>query len=128
MSSDESENNVSGRFVRLENGENVGTSENSMEKTEKKRKKGIVYVSNIPKYMTVSILKDFLGEYAKVGRVYLQNNQKDGKQIQCFPRNDFFHSIFLKMMKAQGRKRGEDTPKDGWNLRARKKPNSWQCD
>ncbi|XP_055709456.1 uncharacterized protein LOC129805517 [Phlebotomus papatasi] len=77
MSSDEGENNNSGRFVRLENRENVGTSENSMEKTEKKRKKGIVYVSNIPKYMTVAILKEFLGEYAEVGRVYLQNSQTD---------------------------------------------------
>ncbi|KAJ6637553.1 Pre-rRNA-processing protein esf2 [Pseudolycoriella hygida] len=39
---------------------------------KKMKKKGIVYVSSIPKFMTVSILREILGRYASIGRVYLQ--------------------------------------------------------
>lgn len=47
----------------------------------KKKKHGIIYISSIPKYMTVSILREFLGEHADIGRVYLQaaNGQNAGK-------------------------------------------------
>lgn len=38
----------------------------------KKKKHGIIYISSIPKYMTVSILREFLTEHADVGRIYLQ--------------------------------------------------------
>lgn len=38
----------------------------------KKRKKGIIYISNIPKHMNVTRLKEILSEFGKVGRVYLQ--------------------------------------------------------
>ncbi|GAB0098409.1 pre-rRNA-processing protein esf2-like [Sergentomyia squamirostris] len=75
MSSDEEANTTAGKFVRLSGAmENVESSE----KPEKKRKKGIIYISNIPRYMTVSIMKELLGEFGKIGRVYLQNNKKDG--------------------------------------------------
>lgn len=49
---------------------------------KKKKKHGIIYISSIPKFMTVSILREFLSEHAKVGRIYLQANssgQKSGK-------------------------------------------------
>ncbi|XP_025415993.1 pre-rRNA-processing protein esf2-like [Sipha flava] len=36
------------------------------------RKKGIVYLSSIPKYMNVTKLRELLGEYAEIGRVFLQ--------------------------------------------------------
>lgn len=36
------------------------------------RKKGIVYLSSIPKYMNVTKLRELLGEYAVIGRVFLQ--------------------------------------------------------
>ncbi|XP_023169262.2 pre-rRNA-processing protein esf2-like [Drosophila hydei] len=44
----------------------------------KKRKKGIIYVSNIPKHMNVTRLREILGEFGKIGRVYLQPEKKPG--------------------------------------------------
>ncbi|XP_017094823.3 uncharacterized protein [Drosophila bipectinata] len=38
----------------------------------KKRKKGIIYISNIPKHMNVTRLKEILSEFGTIGRVYLQ--------------------------------------------------------
>ncbi|KMZ08886.1 pre-rRNA-processing protein esf2 [Drosophila simulans] len=38
----------------------------------KKRKMGIIYISNIPKHMNVTRLREILGEYGTIGRVYLQ--------------------------------------------------------
>jgi len=38
----------------------------------KKRKMGIIYISNIPKHMNVTRLREILGEYGAIGRVYLQ--------------------------------------------------------
>lgn len=45
----------------------------------KKRKKGIIYVSNIPKHMNVTRLREILGEFGKIGRVYLQPEKKPGE-------------------------------------------------
>lgn len=44
----------------------------SVDKAIKIRKKGIVYLSSIPKYMNVTKLRELLGEYGEIGRVYLQ--------------------------------------------------------
>lgn len=44
----------------------------SLDNTVKKRKKGIIYLSSIPKYMNVTKLRELLGEYGEIGRVYLQ--------------------------------------------------------
>ncbi|XP_050744130.1 activator of basal transcription 1 [Drosophila biarmipes] len=41
-------------------------------KPAKKAKRGIIYISNIPKHMNVTRLREILGEYGKIGRVYLQ--------------------------------------------------------
>ncbi|XP_016984726.1 pre-rRNA-processing protein esf2-like [Drosophila rhopaloa] len=38
----------------------------------KKRKKGIIYISNIPQHMNVTRLREILGEFGTIGRVYLQ--------------------------------------------------------
>ncbi|XP_030378766.1 pre-rRNA-processing protein esf2-like [Scaptodrosophila lebanonensis] len=43
-----------------------------------KRKKGIIYISNIPKYMNVTILREILGQFGKIGRVYLQPERQTG--------------------------------------------------
>lgn len=56
----------------------VGTS-SSTEKPLKKKKKGIIYISSIPKHMNVAILKDMLGQYAQVGRLFLQPGKLPGK-------------------------------------------------
>lgn len=47
-------------------------------KPKKKRKKGIIYISNIPKHMNVTRMREILGEYAKIGRVYLQPEKLPG--------------------------------------------------
>ncbi|XP_043285408.1 activator of basal transcription 1-like [Venturia canescens] len=38
----------------------------------KKKKRGIIYLSTIPKYMNVTKLRELMSTYGKVGRVYLQ--------------------------------------------------------
>ena len=38
----------------------------------KKRKRGIVYLSSIPKYMNITKIRELFSVYGKVGRVYLQ--------------------------------------------------------
>lgn len=48
------------------------------DKPEKKRKRGIIYISAIPKHMTVTILREMLGQYAKISRVYLQPAKSPG--------------------------------------------------
>lgn len=45
----------------------------------KKRKKGIIYISNIPKHMNVTRLREILGEFGKIGRVYLQPEKQPGE-------------------------------------------------
>lgn len=52
------------------------------EAPKKKKKRGIVYVSSIPKFMTVAILREQLGRYASIGRVYLQAAETKG--IWCW--------------------------------------------
>lgn len=59
-----------------------GPSEETAQERIKTKKHGIIYISSIPKYMTVSILREFLSEHAKVGRIYLQarsSGQKSAK-------------------------------------------------
>ncbi|EDW07560.2 pre-rRNA-processing protein esf2 [Drosophila mojavensis] len=48
----------------------------------KKRKKGIIYISNIPKHMNVTRLREILGEFGKIGRVYLQPEKKLGDKAK----------------------------------------------
>lgn len=44
----------------------------SVNTNTKKRKKGIIYLSSIPKYMNVTKVRELLGEFGKVERVFLQ--------------------------------------------------------
>lgn len=48
-------------FVESENGPDT-----------KKRKRGIVYLSSIPKYMNIAKIRELFSVYGKIGRVYLQ--------------------------------------------------------
>jgi ESF2/ABP1 family protein len=41
-------------------------------KPNKKVKRGIIYLSTIPKYMNVTMLREIFSAYGEVGRVYLQ--------------------------------------------------------
>uniref|UniRef100_A0A1A9W355 Activator of basal transcription 1 n=1 Tax=Glossina brevipalpis TaxID=37001 RepID=A0A1A9W355_9MUSC len=62
-------------------------------KSKKKRKKGIIYVSNLPKHMNVTRIREFLGAYGKIGRVYLQleklpkSSEKKNKKRKPFARH-----------------------------------------
>lgn len=49
---------------------------------KKKRKKGIIYISNIPKHMNVTRIREILGEYGKIGRVYLQPEKLPGSKSE----------------------------------------------
>lgn len=49
------------------------------EPVKKKKKRGIIYISSIPKHMTVMILREMLNQYAKIGRVFLQPGKAPGK-------------------------------------------------
>lgn len=52
----------------------------------KKKKRGIIYLSTIPKHMTVSIARDMFSQYADVGRMFFQPSTKgvDGKIYYYF--------------------------------------------
>lgn len=87
--SDSDQEMPDGRFaVEQDDQDNEAEDKNSGEdgpskavKKIRKVKHGIIYISSIPKYMTVSILREFLSEQVDIGRVYLQaaNGQKGGK-------------------------------------------------
>jgi ESF2/ABP1 family protein len=48
-------------------------------KQKKKGKKGIIYISSIPKHMNVAICREFLERFGDVGRVFLQPDSKGSK-------------------------------------------------
>lgn len=48
----------------------------------KKKKRGIIYISSIPKYMNVTILREMLSQYAKIGRIFLQPGKLSGQLIK----------------------------------------------
>jgi len=43
-----------------------------VQKRGKKIKRGIIYLSTIPKYMNITMIREMFSAYGKVGRVYLQ--------------------------------------------------------
>lgn len=61
------------------------------EKPAKKKKRGIIYVSSIPKHMNVTIMREMLSQYAKLGRVFLQPGKLPGRFNFFFLQID--HSI-----------------------------------
>ncbi|KAH0953443.1 hypothetical protein HN011_007376 [Eciton burchellii] len=46
-------------------------------KPNKKVKRGIIYLSTIPKYMNVTMLREIFSAYGEVGRVYLQLEENE---------------------------------------------------
>lgn len=44
----------------------------------KQFKKGIIYVSNLPKHMNVIRIREILGHYGDLGRVFLQPDKLPG--------------------------------------------------
>lgn len=61
-------------------------------KTEvKKRKKGIIYISSIPKHMNVAICREFMEAFGEVGRIFLQPDSK-GSELTV---EDFCRSFYV---------------------------------
>lgn len=52
--------------------QDLGHGNHSKECVKKQPKRGIIYLSTIPPYMNVSQIREYFGQYGKVGRVYLQ--------------------------------------------------------
>ncbi|XP_044762019.1 activator of basal transcription 1-like [Coccinella septempunctata] len=51
----------------------------SSEDVKKKPKRGIIYISSIPPYMNVTLIREYFGEFGELGRVYLQLQDKEIK-------------------------------------------------
>lgn len=47
-----------------------------LEKKQKKRKPGIIYISSIPKHMNVTLIREYLSPFGDIGRVFLQPDKK----------------------------------------------------
>ncbi|XP_063706324.1 activator of basal transcription 1-like, partial [Culicoides brevitarsis] len=65
--------------VEMENeqsAEEETNNEPEVVKKEKKRKPGIIYISSIPKYMNVTLLREHLEPFGDLGRVFLQPDKK----------------------------------------------------
>ncbi|XP_012257265.1 activator of basal transcription 1-like [Athalia rosae] len=65
---------------------NDGTSKNALGSQEgRKKKRGIVYLSTIPKYMNVTKVREIFSEYGELGRIYLQPavaKVEEGKKVK----------------------------------------------
>lgn len=55
-------------------------------KQKKILKKGLIYVSNLPKHMNVTRIREILGQYAEVGRVFLIPEKVPGGEKLCITR------------------------------------------
>ncbi|KYN04433.1 PREDICTED: activator of basal transcription 1-like [Cyphomyrmex costatus] len=56
--------------------------EKFVEKKDKKIKRGIIYLSTIPKYMNVTMIQEIFSAYGKVGRVYLQLADNETQSVK----------------------------------------------
>lgn len=73
LSNDSESDPQTGRFVRLIRIENdTEAAEQDSVKPIKKKKRGIIYISNIPKHLNVTMIREMWSQYGKIGRIYLQ--------------------------------------------------------
>lgn len=114
----DAEENVSG------DEEEAGPSGSGLsEKPAKKKKRGIIYISSIPKYMNVTILREMLSQYAKIGRIFLQPGKLSSKlKIDKQKSISNVNAVLFQMKKRIGRRRSVDwhdiSLKVGLNLKA----------
>lgn len=59
----------------------------------KKKKKGIIYLSSIPKFMNVTILRELLSEYAAIGRIFLQPGKLSSESEPLCIDNSIFAAV-----------------------------------
>ncbi|GAB1868022.1 Activator of basal transcription 1 [Camponotus japonicus] len=55
---------------------------NNVVKPGKKVKRGIIYLSTIPKYMNVTMIREIFSAYGKVDRVYLQLDENEAQSMK----------------------------------------------
>ncbi|XP_011269836.1 activator of basal transcription 1 isoform X2 [Camponotus floridanus] len=55
---------------------------NNVVKPGKKGKRGIIYLSTIPKYMNVTMIREIFSGYGKVDRVYLQLDENEAQSVK----------------------------------------------
>lgn len=77
--SEASENVNDNQEMDCDGEENETEAGPSSSEQAKKRKRGIIYISSIPKYMNVTILREMLSQYAKIGRIFLQPGKLTSK-------------------------------------------------
>lgn len=59
-----------------ENSENEKEASITPRKQNKKEKRGIIYLSTIPKFMNVTKVREIFGEYGEIDRVFLQPEEQ----------------------------------------------------
>ncbi len=75
MSSEENENKIESEEpidVAEKEEDDEDDDEPVESKDEKEKKHGVVYLSRIPQRMNVKILREYMSQYGKVGRIYLE--------------------------------------------------------
>lgn len=81
---------VSDRNSLSENSENDEESLIKPDKARKKEKRGIIFLSTIPKFMNVTKVREIFGEFGEVDRVFLQpEEQKHGPKKKKKPSKHF---------------------------------------
>lgn len=85
MKMDESENDE-------DHEEEAPASQNQSDKPKPKiGKKGILYISNIPRHMNVTICRELMEQFGEVGRIFLQPDKKGSKFILILNNNYLLH-------------------------------------
>lgn len=80
-SNDESDENIADEPEDDAASDDEAPSESAKDTAEtqpppKKKKRGIIYLSTIPKHMTVAIARDIFNQHAAVGRMFFQPETK----------------------------------------------------
>ncbi|KAK3925629.1 Pre-rRNA-processing protein esf2 [Frankliniella fusca] len=70
--------NLSSASESENNSKNNDEKNMKSKETIKKEKRGIIYLSTIPKFMNVTKVREIFGEYGEVDRVFLQPEEKRG--------------------------------------------------
>lgn len=103
------------------------TSQQKPEQKEKIRKKGIIYISSIPKHMNVAICRELMERFGEVGRIFLQPDSKGSKLLSMFfyCKSNNFNCSLQWQRKPTKRRRMLRLLKAGWSSRGRKWPSGW---
>jgi len=115
----------------LDEDEQVDENETKISKPSKSKKKlkeaGIIYLSRIPAYMSVKVIREMLGQHGEIGRLFLQPNEKTSnkKKNRVFTEGwiEFTDKKVAKMIAASlnnkqvGGKRRSPWYEEMWNIK-----------